>query len=129
MSFFNINLKRQRIGALVKSSIKPGTLNDEKLSTYIKHFSMELPIFFFDTVGDGNITGLVLASLLENEILEARQIDASGYTFIKFTAEMDTELFEKSAPRVFEYVKSMELLNPYPGTGGSGVYNNLAPAV
>ncbi len=118
MSFFNRNLKRKRIGSLVKGTIEPGVLNDETLGNFIKNFASELPIFFFDTVGDGNVAGLVLATMLENEVLEIRQVNASGYIFIKFTAEMDSDLFEEKAPRVLEHLRSMDLLNSQqaPGT-------------
>ena len=118
MSFFNRNLKRKRIGSLVKGTIEPGVLNDEALGNFIKNFASELPIFFFDTVGDGNVAGLVLATMLETEVLEIRQVNASGYIFIKFTAEMDSDLFEEKAPGVLEHLRSMDLLNSQqePGT-------------
>lgn len=109
MSFFNRNLKRKRIEHLVKGAIEPGVLNEETLSILIKSFSSELPIFFFDTVGDGNVAGLALATILEREVLEIRQVNASGYTFIKFTAEMDSDLFEEKAPGVLEHLRSMDL--------------------
>lgn len=117
MSFFNRNLKRKRIGSLVKGTIESGVLNDEALGVFIKKFSGELPIFFFDTVGDGNVAGLVLATMLEDEILDIQQVNDSGYTFIKFTAEMDSDLFAKKNPRVLEHLRSMELLNSHPGPG------------
>ncbi|MCP4764928.1 MAG: hypothetical protein GY875_01515 [Gammaproteobacteria bacterium] len=117
MSLFNRNLKRKRVVSLVKGTIKRGVINDETLGSFIKNFSSELPIFFFDTVDDGNVAGLILATMLENEILGIRQVDSSGYIFIKFTAEMDSDLFEKKAPRIFEHIRSMNLLNSYPASG------------
>ena len=117
MGLFNRNIKRERIVHLAKGTIVPGALNEKALGVFIKKFSSELPIFFFDTVGDGNVAGLVLATMLEDEILDIHQVNDSGYTFIKFTAEMDSDLFAKKAPRVLKHLRSMELLNSHPGPG------------
>ena len=117
MNFFNRNIKRKRILSLVKTTIKPGVLSDDTLRTNIKRFSKELPVFFFDTVGDGNIAGLILATMLESQSLKVHQVNPSGFAFIKFTAQMDFDLFEKKTPRLVKYLRSIQMLDATSGPG------------
>ena len=117
MGFFNRNIKRKRISSLVTTTIKPGVLSDDTVKTYIKRFSKELPVFFFDTVGDGNIAGLILATMLENQTLKVHQVKSRGFAYIKFTAEMDFYLFEKTTPRVVKYLRGIQMLDAVPGPG------------
>ncbi len=115
MNFFNRNIKRKRISSLIKATVKPGVLSDESIRSYIKRFSKDLPTFFFDTVGDANIAGLVLATMLENQTLKVHQINSNGFAFIKFMAEMDFDLFEEKTPRVVRYLRSIQVLDAHPG--------------
>jgi hypothetical protein len=119
MSFFDSNRKRKPVSALVKGTIEPAALSAETLNEFVKNFSIELPRFFFDNVGDGNVAGLILAALLENNLLNIKQVDASGYIFIKFAAEMDPVLFEMKAPRILEHIRSLELLKSNPDSGAT----------
>ena len=110
MSYFERNLKRRRISWLIRGCIVPGVLHDKTLSAFIKDFSDNLPEFFCKTGADGSVAGLILATLLEKEMLTYRQVEDSGYLYIRFIAETDSGLFEQKAPRIFGHLKSMEMM-------------------
>ena len=115
MTVFERNLKRRRIGWLIKGTIVPDALNDKILLAFIRDFSEDLPEFFSQTKADGSVAGLILATLLEQEMLTYRQVEDSGYLYIRFIAEADSRLFREKAPRIFGHIRSMEMMSSNSG--------------
>ena len=55
--------------------------------------------------------------MLEDQMLKVHQVNSSGFAFIKFTAHMDFDFFEKKTPRLVKYLRSIQMLDAGSGPG------------